>query len=38
MPQSVAALNRSAVDKSMGHVPASDDPGFFDWLFGIFKR
>ena len=38
MPQSMAALNRAAVDKSMGHVPSADDPGIFDWLFGIFKR
>jgi outer membrane protein assembly factor BamE len=38
MPQSMAALNRAAVDKSLGHVPSADDPGIFDWLFGIFKR
>jgi outer membrane protein assembly factor BamE len=38
MPQSMAALNRAAVDKSMGHIPSADDPGIFDWLFGIFKR
>jgi outer membrane protein assembly factor BamE len=38
MPQSMAAVNRATLDKSMGHVPAADDPGMFDWLFGIFKR
>lgn len=38
MPQSMAMVNRAAVDKSMGHVPSADDPGMFDWLFGIFNR
>jgi outer membrane protein assembly factor BamE len=38
MPTSVAELNRAAVDKTLGHIPSADDPGFFDWLFGIFRR
>lgn len=38
MPLSMAELNRSAVDKSMGHIPSAEDPGIFDWLFGIFRR
>lgn len=38
MPQSVAEANRAAIDKTLGHVPAADDPGWFDWLFKIFRR
>jgi outer membrane protein assembly factor BamE len=38
MPESVAAINRAAVDKSLGHVPSADDPGIFDWLIGIFRK
>jgi outer membrane protein assembly factor BamE len=38
MPQSMAVVNRAAADKSLGHIPSADDPGWFDWLFGIFKR
>jgi outer membrane protein assembly factor BamE len=38
MPTSVAELNRAAVDKTLGHIPSADDPGFFDWLFGLFRR
>lgn len=38
MPESVAAMNRAAVDKSLGHVPAADDPGIFDWFLGIFRK
>ncbi len=38
MPESVAALNRAAIDKSLGHIPSPDDPGIFDWLLGIFRK
>ena len=38
MPQSVAELNRAAVDKGLGHVPSAEDPGFFDWFLNLFKR
>ena len=39
MPQSMAELNRAALDKSMGHVPSADDPGVrWRWLFGDLLR
>lgn len=38
MPQSMAEINRAAVDKSLGHIPSADDPGFLEWFFGLFKR
>src|SRR6266545_3842200 len=37
MPQSVAALNRAADDKSMGKLPSADDKGIFGWFLDIFK-
>ncbi len=37
MPQSIAELNRTAADKSMGKMPSADDKGFLSWFFDIFK-
>ena len=39
VPQSAAELNRRAEERTLGKPPAAaDDKGFFDRLFGIFKR
>jgi outer membrane protein assembly factor BamE len=38
MPQSIAELNRTAADKSLGKLPSADDKGFLSWFFDIFKK
>ncbi len=37
MPQSVAELNRTAAEKSMGHLPSADDKGILGWFLDIFR-
>jgi len=37
MPQSMAELNKTAADKSLGKLPSADDKGILGWFFDIFK-
>ena len=38
MPKSVADLNRAAAERTLGHIPAADDPGIFSWFFDWLKK
>ena len=38
MPKSVADLNRAAAERTLGHIPAADDPGMFSWFFDWLKK
>src|SRR5512139_3052565 len=38
MPMSAAALNRSATDKSLGHIPSADDKGIFGRIWEILTQ
>jgi outer membrane protein assembly factor BamE len=37
MPQSVADLNRTAADRSLGYMPSADDKGFLERFLDIFR-
>jgi len=38
MPKSIADLNRAAAERTLGHIPAADDPGIFNWFFEWLKK
>lgn len=38
MPKSVADLNKAAAERTLGHIPAADDPGIFAWFFDWLKK
>lgn len=38
MPKSIADLNRAAAERTLGHLPAADDPGIFNWFFEWWKK
>jgi outer membrane protein assembly factor BamE len=37
-PPSMAEVNRATLDKSMGHIPSAEDPGFLGWLRDLWGR
>ena len=37
-PPSMAEVNRAQLDKSMGHIPSAEDPGFLGWLKDLWGR
>jgi len=37
-PPSMAEVNRAKLDKSMGHIPSAEDPGFLGWLKDLWGR
>lgn len=37
-PPSMAEVNRAQLDKSMGHIPSAEDPGFLGWLRDLWGK